>query len=446
MKKLAWLLRSTWLLPALALCLHLVLVYSIARQPLDINRQPGAQRSLIWPLHNDTVHRRGPGADLFAVYHAGQALRAGLSPYESAESPQRTPYFYPFRYLPLIGQTLGRFLSCFSPRLAYWIWVVLLELSLAVFLLAFNRRLPDPGRRCFSTCLLLLSSPYLLELHLGQFTFLTLTLLSLALLVQEYPRGWLRGLWARGFGALSYTASLLLKFFPLVTFAALLRHRRYLAHLALATLLLALAIPYFMAHPPDLNIFYAKNVANLSGGMDSGNFGLVYLFYLVAQDTGADWILEQWPAWTSLWRLAILGPSTLIVLLSRDRRVILGAGTMVFAHLVSTSQVWEHHLSGAIVVGFLLWFELGKEQEGRPRALPLLLAAGLLLLALPTPFALLDQAKDPSLWDPSVDWPAYARYLLILPKVLPTVLIYLSSLLVLLKSGLHLPLWPTAGR
>jgi len=39
------------------------------------------ERSLIWPLHNDTIRRYGRGADFYAVYHAGVNTRRGISPY-----------------------------------------------------------------------------------------------------------------------------------------------------------------------------------------------------------------------------------------------------------------------------------------------------------------------------------------------------------------------------
>lgn len=428
------------ILLAAALCAHLGIVYTIARQPLDVNNQDQPVRSIIWPLYNDTVHRRGPGADLFAVYHAGHALAQRLSPYGSVESPQRTPYFYPFRYLPIVGQSLGRFLALFSPRVAYWLWVALLEVFLGLIVIALRGRFHDWRLRCFSACLLLLSSPYFLELHLGQFTFLTLVLLSLGLLIQEHPRGRLVGLRAKLLGALAYSGALLLKFFPIVTGAALIRHRRYLLGLGLAILMLALAIPYFVTHPNDLNIFYAKNLANQAGGMDSGNYGLVYLVYLLVHDLKAGWMIEHWMELTSWWRLGTLGLTALVVFLSREDRVILGTGALIFAHFVGYSQVWEHHMSGAIVVGLLMLMSLSTRDEQHGRSIvPALLILSLLLLALPTPFALLDQAKDPSIWDPAANWPAYARYLLVLPKVIPTVAIYLGALVLLCRAGLALP-------
>jgi len=140
------------------LCCHFYVVYTIASQPLDINRHPEAFRSVIWPLHNDTVHRIGPGADFFAVYHAGQALRRGSSPYESSEPARWTPYFHPFRYLPISAQTLGLFFSQLPPRVAYLLWICFLELLLGVLIYTFVRRTRDERLKYFSAGILLVAS------------------------------------------------------------------------------------------------------------------------------------------------------------------------------------------------------------------------------------------------------------------------------------------------
>ena len=77
----------------------------------------------------------------------------------------RGPYFYPFRYLPVVGFTLGRFVAQFPQRLAYWIWVSLLEALLGVLILMFAARFADRGFGCFAARTRLLSSPYALELE-----------------------------------------------------------------------------------------------------------------------------------------------------------------------------------------------------------------------------------------------------------------------------------------
>ena len=49
----------------LLITLHLGIVASVAFD----------ERPVIWPLHNDTIHRAGRGADFYAVYHAAMNLQ-----------------------------------------------------------------------------------------------------------------------------------------------------------------------------------------------------------------------------------------------------------------------------------------------------------------------------------------------------------------------------------
>src|SRR5262249_40660851 len=140
---------------AVAIGIHVWVVYTIAAQPLDVNRRPGAIHSVIWPLHNDAVHRLGPAADFFAVYHAGVALAQGSSPYGIRENPAVTPYFYPFRYAPATASLVGRFVIGFTPQHAYWIWIAIIEATLAAFILVCVPQFHGRGLRCLVTCTLL---------------------------------------------------------------------------------------------------------------------------------------------------------------------------------------------------------------------------------------------------------------------------------------------------
>jgi hypothetical protein len=159
---------------------HLGIVVSIVRQPARVRAVPD-RRSVIFPLHHDTVHRAGPGSDFFAVYHAGIKMQRGESPYDGKESPRVTPDYFPFRYLPVVAQTLGRAAILLDPWTAYRVWAVVLELLLVACLLAIWRAFEMQSWRVAACGALLVSSPYFLEVHIGQFTFATSALLALAL-------------------------------------------------------------------------------------------------------------------------------------------------------------------------------------------------------------------------------------------------------------------------
>src|SRR3712207_6394821 len=138
--------------------LHLLLVLLMVSETLSL-------------FFNDASLRKGTAADFFAVYQAGYNAKAGESVYLYNEGVA-TPYSYPFRYLPFIAYIIGIPLTFLEPFTAYYLWVLVYEA-----LLAFNVYLTYKLSNKFSIFLMasipwLLFTPYLLELYMGQWTFL----------------------------------------------------------------------------------------------------------------------------------------------------------------------------------------------------------------------------------------------------------------------------------
>jgi len=422
-------------LAAALIGLHAYVVLDIAGQPLPVNVRPDAERALVFPLHNDTVHRVGPGADLFAVYHAGRCLAEDRSPYLDRPATRDAPYHFPFRYLPVVGQTLGRGLATLSPRAAYRLWIVVLETLLAALLIMFLRRTASGPLRWFIAGVLLLGTPYFLELHMGQFTFAATALLAMGVLHLDPPRaGQVRD---TAFGTTAYALAALLKVFPLVTLPALLRERRLRRPAVLTGIVvLAASVPYFAAHPEGWDAFRRANLSSLVGGMDSGNHGLLYVVRLGAQDAGWSWLIERWDGFMSAWHATVVIATGIVVWLSRRGGLGVAAAALLLAHLVGYGHVWEHHLSGGIVAGVIALHAVVHPAAGTPdRRVAGWLIAALVLLALPTPFALFDTARNVTVWDPSPGWPAWQRYALPLSKAVPTLVLYVACLGWLVRKG-----------
>ena len=262
--------RIALLTLALVVAVHLAIVISIARQPLRVSSAPPAERSVIWPLHHDTVHRAGPGGDFFAIYHAGIKSARGESPYDNKENPRVTPEFFPFRYLPVVAQTVGRAVITVPPQTAHIAWMVVLELFLVGCALLLWRDLKSLEWRVAVIAPLLLSSPYFLELHMGQFTFATSALLATGLLcLDRSSKKSLAG------GTAAFAAAVLLKVFPLVAGAALLRYRRgFVAGAIAALLVVGVSLPYFLGHEADWRSFATTNFGNTkTEGFHGGNYG-----------------------------------------------------------------------------------------------------------------------------------------------------------------------------
>jgi hypothetical protein len=425
------------------MCIHIAVVFSIAKQPLHVNAAAPEQRSLIWALHNDTVHRIGPAADFFAVYHAGAALRGGRDPYGHGRQQDldTAPYFYQFRYLPAVAYAMGRGVAELAPRTAWWLWILTLEMLLAVVSIALLRRLPAAGwSQSLAFALLYLSSPYFLELHMGQFTFATLALLTLALLSAEGSDG--SPLRRRLASAGCLSASILLKPVALASLPALLRHREQWTSIGVAlALVVATSVPYFALHPEQWRTFAELNLASPFGGMHPGNHGLLYLVFMGLADLGVPADDATWSLLLPPWRAAWLGVSAILVVASRCERIVVGGATMILAHFLGFAHVWEHHMSGLLPLGVALWAVLLADDETRRGWAATLTPLALLMLALPTSYALFDLQLDPGVPDPSLLWPRYASYLNASCKVLPTLALFAVCVSVLHRSGWRIPRW-----
>ncbi len=420
----------------IAFLLHVYIIWSIADQPLDVSDQAPARRSIVWPLFNDSVHRIGPATDFFGLYNAGLALENGRSIYE-LKKEAATPYFFRFRYLPVVAQTLGRFFTLFSPVWAYRVWILMLEAGIGCLLLLFGRCLRG-WLRYFSMCVLLLSTPFFLEVYMGQFTFMTVALLAIGLLIQEDANGLFSRNWRIAVNTVAYTGSVLLKAFPVVAAVSFLRKKSYWIPLIVAgCVALAVTVPYFLASPGDFKVFYRLNFET-PRGFDSGNYGFVYFAFLLVSDLKSSFMVTNWDTVEGILRFVLLGSTAIFVLFSRRNNVILGSVALLLAQFLSYKHVWEHHMSGVVVLGLLL-LTVVSSGELSSRKFIFFTVGCLVLLALPTPFVFLDRLKDPSVYDPFNKLAPQLRYLLVLPKVLPTLGLYLLSMFILGKSGFG---WP----
>ncbi len=397
------------LLRALALVAvaHALVVASVLSQPLDVRRAAPERRSLVFGLYNDTVHRIGPGADFFAVYRAGVQVRSGRSPYSGAWEAGNPPYGFAYRYLPLVAHTLGRLFALLPPRAAWVAWGLANEALLLGFLALWWAAARGERERAAGAALLLLSTPYFLELHMGQFTFATAALACAALLLFERARPAAARIAAGGLLA----AAAALKLFPLALFPALRRDRAGRLAWALAAGGLAAAtLAHGLAAPSDLERFTRVNVELLSPAPQRGNFGMLYTLTAAAREAGVAWTPSLYAPLARTWQLLVLGTAALAAWLAPARALALGGAVVLTAFFLAYQEVWEHHYSAALVAGLLV--ARGVAAEGRSRAARALAWLALAALAAPTPFAWLEARGDLT-W---ASWPSLHQWAVPLSK------------------------------
>ncbi|WP_133510761.1 hypothetical protein [Candidatus Thiosymbion oneisti] len=398
-------------------CIRIILAILAAVHVAIVSSILVEDRSVIWPLHHDTIYCYGRGADFYAVYHAGVNTRRGMNPY-IPNNDGVTPYHYPFRYLPIVALA-AQALTYLTPNTAYLLWILLLEGLLVLLLFIVWRSISDPGYRLATVALLLVNSPYFLELHMGQFTFAAVALCYLGLVLPA--------------GSLLFTLSVLLKPLSLAVLPAIARERRYwfTCLFAIACLLLV-SVPYFIHHPGQ-GIGFVKTNFLPGVRLHTGNCGLVYLMELLAIDGDIALLHQHWGL-MHVFRFLVLATTALLVFHSRASRVGVGVSALLLAHFLTYQDVWEHHMTGVCVVAAVL---MTVPDCTRLRYVAVLFC--LLLLALPTPFGLVDIVKDPSMFDPKGQWPRYAFYIIALPKVLPTLALYAIAMSEVFRGGFRTP-------
>jgi hypothetical protein len=425
---------------AIAVLLHLTVAASVLRQPLNLRAHPEAPRFLTWPLHFDSTYYNGPGIDFFAVYHAGVNSRSGVSPYSTYErSGGATPYFFEFRYLPAVASTLGRAVSVVPPLAAYRAWVLVTELLFWFVALVVLRGLWRDSAGFVGWLALVASTPFFLELHMGQFTFVTGALLGVALWLSRIGSTPRRRLGSGVAAGVVAAMAVLLKLYPAVALFAWVRRRHLWLSLAVAATLIACggALP-FLARPQLWREFLA---ANAVVPPNPGNFGALYVLHLVSEHFGFAPARHSWPLVVQLALAVLLGSAGLVVGLARRRALYAEAGVLLLAQFLASFQVWEHHMSAAILAGAFLLLDLGGPAEGTGQQARLserfdricawTVAVSLVVLALPTPFALLGADLKA--------WTFLERMAVQLTKPVPTLVLFVTGLAWLSRAGFARP-------
>lgn len=234
------------------------------------------------PLFEDSMHRFGPGCDFFSIYAAGIKARLGESVYTIGGHVEAVPYAYAFRYAPLVAYTLGAALSLLPALTAYGFWLILCEMALLRNMRLTLQYAPDRRTGLAAVSLWLLFSPYCMELYVGQFTFLTASLVFWAYLTWQESASRLKPAnpSALRWADLYWVTAVLLKMMPLLYLPVALLRGRWRSALLAVTALTASGL-YFVFFPQDWATFVTTN-ADPYPTWHAGNQGLMALLYALS--------------------------------------------------------------------------------------------------------------------------------------------------------------------
>ncbi len=404
---------------------------------------------------------KGRAADFFGIYQGGVNLVNDHSIY-CQDLPENlehrvVPYFYYYRYLPPVAVLSALVSRLLAPWPAYWLWVVLNELLLLItvlWILKWDKW--SAHRRVFVAALWLGYFPLYIEQYMGQFS-LSMAILILMLWKHDVSvtddrqtgpeprngsskRSWMSftGKMARynpGIASAVWSASILLKTFPIMMVVPYFRDRNYRRIIVSFFAVTLLSAPYYFLHPDTFRDFARLNLSPFTT-VYKGDFGFQAFVKVLCRTVipvPAERPLGVIGSFNSPERIILVACTILILIMAvrvsfklrnfPDRHSFdLMIWTSVFFLIFKT--IWEYHylmMLPAITAIVLC------------RGTPVVYMMGI-LIGMPTLFGLLPSLGiDPAT---SIDrWPAFVRIVYFGSKAIPVLFLFIWTLSIVCRTA-----------
>lgn len=376
------------------------------------------------PLFNDADGGHTQGIDFFAIYRAGTYLLHGRSIYSVQEvfiPYGSSPYASPYRYVPFVAETAGVALNSLSAWNAYWLWVALIEVMLAVNIWLTLRLTRHRVWALVAASMWLIYTPLYVEEYMGQWSFFMATLMFWTVLYLDA---------GRPHAALPpWALSLTVKSNSALLAPLFIRLRQWRPVLMILTIVIALNAPYFAFFPGDARTFWHLNFGQYIGrepirreALLSGDYGFIALIqnaWLVRSPNVVDVPDAVVTGFAGLVLAVSLG-ATLI-----PRRVdVVAMFTTWCAVFFLLYLAWEHHYVMLLPALVLL-----VAVRPRYRFLSLMVFT---LLAVPTTHFVFSRVFDAPVGggrhpNQHVEWPLWASVLEHSTKAVPTFALWLVT-------------------
>jgi hypothetical protein len=297
-------------------------------------------------------------------------------------------------------------MTSLTARSAYLAWVSVIETCLLVWLVMLWRTTAPASVRTFAVAALLAGQPYILELHMGQFTFVAV---ALTLWAARYGR--------RLLASVPWLAGVILKTFPVVALPAFLRAG---ARGALGGGVVGAAVVFLSSWLASTGAGHLElGTVDTMGGPHPGAESLSQALYSCVLAASGIWLPDAAP-WLPALLIAVALGLTSWVVLQREDNIVLGCCALLLTFFASYLHVWEHHYAAVLLVCVVALVDMSASDPLAPSVWRERLAVAALLLALPGPFLLAGPAFQ--------SWPLAVWLLLSASRGLPTLLALASVL------------------
>ncbi len=410
--------RLSWLFLILASGIHLMMIGSLFSEPFALEHGVNLEGTVSHPVEIDKykgfldvwfhdTDRVPRGLDFFSIYQAGRNFLRGQSVFygvrEHRDGPEAlvVPYFSGFRYLPVYAYSFGVILNILPPWHSYWAWVIFVQILL-FFNLYLTRYIPvSPPIRRVIIAMWLAYSPYYIELHIGQQSMVTTTLIHIAVIAHLNKRTKLRDT--------SYVVSVLWKINTALFLPIWLKLKRWKTIAALIILTFCLSAPYFLLVEGSFQEFssYFQHKFIAAG---PNSLGLWAFWVQILQRFSLDHATIRHSL--TIWSFIIAATASAATLLPRKICFYKALSMWICVYFLTYQYVWEHHyvmLLPVFTVGMLfknlrlpttlLWF----------------------FCAAPTPYIVLN---DPSVPMPQLYWTFLEKTVYHGTKVIPVLVFF----------------------
>ena len=306
------------------------------------------------PLSYDmTQFREIRGVDFNAVYMAGRYARTGKNLYTRPYYEEGIPHTR-FRYTPPAAFLIGIPFSLFSdPFVASGVWALVMELVLLANIYLSCRYCRRDAHVVPAVLIWLFYFPFAVEMYMGQFSFLTGSLIFWSALALERNREKTSlGCWI---------GAILIKLFPVWLVPVYCKKTGWKKTCLALLIGIAVTLPYFVIHPGFLKDFIGLN---LKFGTDplkeayAGNLGLYHFFLsLGIGEFGYEylpWIIQ------GLGLGMILITAYLAFFRKTGTEILFGLG--MAAYFVFSLEVWEHHY--VLLLPFFALYLIRRDKAG----------------------------------------------------------------------------------
>lgn len=333
----------------LATCIHLLMIASLISEPFKLEPGISLEGSATHPVERHAIRgyldaffhdtdRVPRGLDFFSIYQAGRNFLRGQSVYYGVRvhdlGPEAlvVPYFSGFRYLPAYAFVFGSLLNLLPPWPSYWSWIAIVELMM-MFNLTALRRLPISTRMLRTIAAMwLIFSPFYIELHIGQQSMVTVTLIHLAIIAH------MRG--SIGLRDTCYAGSVLWKINTVLYIPVWIKLKRWKTLILLAVLTLITSVPYFLSIPgsfPEFRSYFRHKF--VAAGPNSLGFSTLLIQFLQHAELDP----ETSRLLLNLCKLTIIVIAAAATLL--PRKICFSHALMMWicVFFLTYQYVWEHH-------------------------------------------------------------------------------------------------------